>query len=143
MENNQNNPNRDKKKSEDWLNTVQRLSREIKKSPEPLKREHRPIVRMVSDRQKVAFSQTPNFVRAVYNNDGLDHNLTPTSDNKTPMSRNVGPSDLGESSYRAGSETKSIGESKGTPEPKSNDDNSAESLRAIFAKYSKRSNKRR
>ncbi len=129
------NSGRDRKKSENWLETVQRLQREIKRSPDPLKRQNRPIVRMVSERQRIAESQTPNFMRAI---DKPDFRPTPTKPENWKGTRNVGSNDMDQDEYRAGKDTTSTGETKGVKEPAKNGEITTEELVRIFRNMGKK-----
>jgi hypothetical protein len=71
----------------DWLVYIAEKEAEIKKAPNPLK-SHRPhIQRHQSRRQRVASSQTGNFVHAVYQDDSQP---TPIRKNKEGLTRDIG-----------------------------------------------------
>ncbi len=89
----------------DWLEWMAQQEWVIKQPPVPTKRRQPKITRMQSRRQRIAESQTPNQIRAMYTPESK-WNETPTMPEEwRGIEREVGPGDPSQGSYRAGKAT--------------------------------------
>src|SRR5579863_7767279 len=90
----------------DWLEYVAQAEKDIKKPSDPPKRRQPKITRMASRRQRIANSQTPNIIRAMYVPESK-WAVTPLADEKFVGTREVGPDDVHNSatSWRTGKAT--------------------------------------
>jgi hypothetical protein len=70
----------------DWEQYVAKLERDIKKTPDPIKRHQPKVTRHKSARQRIAEGQSGNFTRASYN---LDANPTPLARDESKLTRNI------------------------------------------------------
>jgi hypothetical protein len=90
----------------DWEEYLAKQEWLIKKPPVPTKRRQPKITRMQSRRQRIAESQTPNQIRAIYAPESK-WNETPTMPEDWQGTHEVGPGDEhnNEHGYRAGKAT--------------------------------------
>jgi len=85
-----------------------RAERDITRAPVPTRRHQPKITRHVSREQRIANSQSRNPIKAIYT-DESKYNQTPVvhDEDERTMTREVGPGDEHNSTYRSGKATQS------------------------------------
>jgi hypothetical protein len=92
---------------EDWLEYMAQAEKQIKKTPDPLKKHKPKVTRHMSRRMRTVSGQTPNPIRAMYVPEN-EYNRTPTIEpEKHTLTREVGPHDQynPDEAYRGGKAT--------------------------------------
>lgn len=89
----------------DWLEYIQKVQREQKKAPGPLKSHQRPVKGMESKRMQQIRRQTPNMTKAAF---GLEpeHSQVPTMPNSWRGTLNLGGTTDSKNAAPTGKSTK-------------------------------------
>jgi hypothetical protein len=87
-----------------WFAEAARSQKEV---ADPIRRRQPKIARHMSRRQRIAFSQTRNPIRAIYGTESR-WSQTPEAPDNTRFTRNVGPNDFGQYSASGSKATNSV-----------------------------------